>query len=190
MADNGWLDGSVIYQIFMSSFADGDGDGIGDLAGAVEHLDHLPSGLGSTPSGSARASPHRSATRDTTSRITTRSRPGTEPNDDMTAFVAEAGRRGIRVLLDLVAGHTSVEHPWFPSLGRRRAGDDRYIWSDRPGPGFVPSPGRRPGSYLKNFFDEQPALNFGYARTDQRPSRGASMSMRPDRRPTAMPCTR
>jgi len=81
----------------------------------------------------------------------------------MTAFIAEAGRRGIRVLLDLVAGHTSVKHPWFQASAGD-SGDDRYIWSDRAGPGFVPSPGRRPGYYLKNFFDEQPALNFGYAR--------------------------
>ncbi len=41
MAGTGWLRDSVIYQIFMPSFGDGDGDGIGDLQGAIAHLDHL-----------------------------------------------------------------------------------------------------------------------------------------------------
>ena len=84
-------------------------------------------------------------------------------NEDMVAFVDACRERGIRVVLDLVAGHTSAEHEWF----RRSAatpGDDRYIWSDRPGPSFVPSSGPRPGYYLRNFYDSQPAINFGYAR--------------------------
>jgi maltose alpha-D-glucosyltransferase/alpha-amylase len=108
-------------------------------------------------------SPFRDAGYDVADYLTIAPRYGT--NDDMAAFIAEARRRGIRVLLDLVAGHTSVRHPWFQASASDTA-DDRYIWSDRPGPGFVPSPGRRPGYYLKNFFDEQPALNFGYARAD------------------------
>jgi glycosidase len=86
-------------------------------------------------------------------------------NEDMAVFVEEAKRRGIRVLLDLVAGHTSVDHPWF-HRSANDPDDDRYVWSDRPAPGFVPSPGARPGYYMKNFFDTQPALNFGYARLD------------------------
>jgi glycosidase len=164
MAGTGWLRDSVIYQIFLPSFADGDGDGIGDLKGAIAHLDHLEwLGIDAVWFNPCFASPFRDAGYDVADYLTIAPRYGT--NQDMAAFIAEARRRGIRVLLDLVAGHTSVDHPWF----RASAGDaedDRYIWSDRPGPGFVPSPGRRPGYYLKNFFDEQPALNFGYARAD------------------------
>jgi maltose alpha-D-glucosyltransferase/alpha-amylase len=94
----------------------------------------------------------------------------------MVELVAAARDRGIRVLLDLVAGHTSDQHPWFvaechadgPSLE-----GDRYVWCEDPPlrdttndiPGmaaWVRSPGPRSGWYLKNFFDQQPALNFGW----------------------------
>jgi glycosidase len=169
MAGTGWLRDSVIYQILMPSFADGDGDGTGDLKGAIAHLDYLEwLGIDAVWFNPCFASPFRDAGYDVADYLTIAPRYGT--NDDMAAFIAEAGRRGIRVLLDLVAGHTSVQHPWFQAsasdIGVDGTGGDRYIWSDRPGPGFVPSPGRRPGYYLKNFFDEQPALNFGYARAD------------------------
>ena len=68
------------------------------------------------------------------------------------------------MLLDLVAGHTSVDHPWFRAVHGRRSRSPLCSWSDRAGDGLVASPGSRPGWYLKNFFPEQPALNFGYAR--------------------------
>ena len=164
MAGTGWLRDSVIYQIFMPSFADSDGDGIGDLNGAIAHLDHLEwLGIDAIWFNPCFASPFRDAGYDVADYLTIAPRYGT--NEDMAAFIAEARRRGIRVLLNLVAGHTSARHPWFHASANDTE-DDRYIWSDRPGPGFVPSPGNRPGYYLKNFFDEQPALNFGYARAD------------------------
>ncbi|HWJ52115.1 MAG TPA: hypothetical protein VNT24_01920 [Propionibacteriaceae bacterium] len=76
-----------------------------------------------------------------------------------------------------VAGHTSIDHPWFKRELHADGPDpegDRYLWCkelpvrerslDVPGtPAWVPSPGPRQGWYLKNFFDEQPALNFGWA---------------------------
>lgn len=162
MAANDWLRDSVIYQIFMPSFGDGNGDGIGDLKGAAAHLDHLEwLGVDAIWFNPCFVSPFRDAGYDVADYLTIAPRYGS--NEDMVAFIVEAKRRGIRVLLDLVAGHTSVEHPWF-QVSANDPEDNRYVWSDRPGPGFVPSPGTRPGYYLKNFFDEQPALNFGYAR--------------------------
>lgn len=81
--------------------------------------------------------------------------------------VIEAARsRGIKVLLDLVAGHTSVDHPWFEKAAND-PDDNRYIWSDQAGPDFVAGPGARDGWYMKNFFESQPALNFGYSRLDE-----------------------
>lgn len=159
-----WLADAVFYQIYPQSFADSDGDGIGDLAGITARLDHL-AWLGVTALwlNPCFVSPFRDAGYDISDYLRVAPRYGSE--DDLARLVEEAGRRGIRVLLDLVAGHTSVDHPWF-----RASADDpddqRYIWApEGPRPdGFVPSPGTRPGSYLPNFFDSQPALNFGYAR--------------------------
>lgn len=159
-----WLPDAVLYEIYPQSFADSDGDGIGDLAGVIERLDHLAwLGVDTIWFNPCFASPFRDAGYDVSDYLRIAPRYGT--NEDMARLVQAARERGIRVLLDLVAGHTSVEHAWFRHA-RDDASDDRYIWSDRPGDGFVASPGSRPGYYLRNFFDEQPALNFGYARMD------------------------
>ena len=109
------------------------------------------------------ASPFRDAGYDVSDYLRIAPRYGS--NDDMAVLVAAARERGIRVLLDLVAGHTSVAHEWFQHSANDPS-DHRYVWSDRPGEGDVASPGPPPGYYLKNFFEAQPALNFGYARTD------------------------
>lgn len=161
-----WLADAVIYEIYPQSFADSDGDGIGDLTGALQHLDYLQwLGVDVIWFNPCFDSPFRDAGYDIRDYLRIAPRYGT--NDDMVAFVAAARERGIRVLLDLVAGHTSVDHPWFHA-SMNDAADDRYIWAAEPAEGFIASPGSRAGWYLKNFFAEQPALNFGYARFDPR----------------------
>lgn len=158
----GWLQDAVIYEIYPQSFADSDGDGIGDLRGVLGRLDYLQwLGVDVIWFNPCFASPFRDAGYDVSDYLTIAPRYGT--NEDMIDLVREAKARGIRVLLDLVAGHTSVDHPWFRA-SMDDASDHRYIWTDRPGDAFVASPGRRQGWYMKNFFPEQPALNFGYAR--------------------------
>ncbi|MDM4762041.1 alpha-amylase family glycosyl hydrolase [Galbitalea sp. SE-J8] len=159
-----WLTDAVIYEIYPQSFSDGDGDGIGDLRGVIERLDYLHwLGVDVIWFNPCFRSPFRDAGYDVSDYLRIAPRYGS--NDDMVELIAEARARGIRVLLDLVAGHTSIDHPWFAASAADPA-DDRYIWADRPGRRLVASPGPRPGWYLKNFFDEQPALNFGYARLD------------------------
>ena len=159
-----WLNQAVVYEIYPQSFADSDGDGIGDFPGALARLDHLAwLGVNTIWFNPCFASPFHDAGYDVSDYLRVAPRYGS--NDDLVAFVAAARERGIRVLLDLVAGHTSTEHAWFTASAADPA-DDRYIWADRPGAGFVPSPGPRPGYYLRNFYDSQPALNFGYARLD------------------------
>jgi glycosidase len=162
--DHHWLTEAILYEIYPQSFADSNGDGIGDLGGVVGHLDHLAwLGVNTIWFKPFFASPFRDAGYDVSDYLRIAPRYGT--NDDMFAVAEAAQQRGIRVLLDLVAGHTSIAHAWLQESASDPS-DDRYIWSDRPGDGFVPSPSSRPGYYLKNFFDEQPALNFGYARLD------------------------
>jgi alpha-glucosidase len=159
-----WLTQAVFYEIYPQSFADSGGDGIGDFPGALARLDHLEwLGVNTIWFNPCFASPFTDAGYDVADYLQVAPRYGS--NDDLVQFVAAARERGIRVLLDLVAGHTSTQHPWFVTSAADPA-DDRYIWSDVPGPGFVASPGRRPGYYLKNFYETQPALNFGYARLD------------------------
>lgn len=157
-----WLEDAVFYEIYPQSFADSNGDGIVDLPGVIAHLDHLAwLGVNTIWFNPCFASPFRDAGYDVSDYLCIAPRYGT--NDDMATLVEAARARGIRIVLDLVAGHTSVAHQWFQHSAAD-PDDHRYIWSDRPGPGFVASSGPRPGYYLKNFFDEQPAINFGYAR--------------------------
>ncbi len=165
-----WLRDAVVYEIYPQSFADSDGDGIGDLPGVLAHLDHLSwLGVDAVWFNPCFASPFRDAGYDVSDYLQVAPRYGS--NDDMVAVVWACQERGIRVLLDLVAGHTSDEHEWFRAELEAGAGaatdpsQDRYVWADRAGGGLVASPGPRPGWYLKNFYDSQPALNFGYART-------------------------
>lgn len=157
-----WLADAVIYEIYPQSFADSNGDGVGDLPGALAHLDHLQwLGVDVIWFNPCFTSPFRDAGYDVSDYLSVAPRYGT--NDDLIELVDAARARGMRVILDLVAGHTSIEHPWFRASQDDPA-DDRYVWSDRPAPNFIASDGARPGYYLKNFFPEQPALNFGYGR--------------------------
>jgi maltose alpha-D-glucosyltransferase/alpha-amylase len=157
-----WLSDAVLYQIYPQSFADSDGDGIGDLPGITDRLDYLAwLGVDVIWLNPCFASPFGDAGYDVSDYLSVAPRYGT--NADLATLADTAGRYGIRVLLDLVAGHTSDRHPWFEA-GVDDPADDRYIWADVPGPSFVPGPGRRGGYYLPNFLPCQPALNFGYAR--------------------------
>ena len=167
MAVPTWLSDAVLYQIYPQSFADSDGDGIGDLRGIAAHLDYLAwLGVTAVWLNPCFVSPMRDAGYDVADYLTIDPRYGT--NDDLAALAADARARGIRLLLDLVPGHTSDTHPWFVASANDEA-DHRYIWAaprldGRLPERFVRSPGSRPGGYLPNFFDFQPALNFGYAR--------------------------
>jgi len=174
-----WLRDAVLYEIYPQSYSDNNGDGIGDLRGVIDRLDHIASlGVDAIWFNPCFASPFVDSGYDVSDYLLIAPRYGT--NADLEELIAKAGERGIRVLLDLVVGHTSIEHAWFQTElaadGPSPEGD-RYIWCedpeppawelDLPGiPAWVPSPGPRPGFYLKNFYDEQPALNFGWTTTD------------------------
>lgn len=163
-----WLSDAVIYHIYPSSYMDSDGDGIGDLEGIRSKLDYIRSvGFNCIWLSPCFVSSWKDGGYDIVDFYRVDPRFGT--NDDLDALVREAHARGIKVLLDLVAGHTSADHPWFRESCRaeRNRYSDYYIWTDgkagkRPGRKFVDNDYPRNGYYLKNFFDIQPALNYGY----------------------------
>ncbi|MFP3712405.1 alpha-amylase family glycosyl hydrolase [Puerhibacterium sp. TATVAM-FAB25] len=164
------LGSTVLYQVYPQSFADADGDGIGDLDGIRQRLDYLAwLGVDAVWLSPCFVSPFQDAGYDVADYLTVAPRYGT--NADLAALCAEAAGRGIAVLLDLVAGHTSDQHPWFAAAsdpGAPPAVRDRYVWADVPQAGWQPvgGTGTEPTArwYLPNFFPCQPALNFGYAR--------------------------
>jgi alpha-glucosidase len=122
-----WLRRAVVYEIYPQSFADSNGDGIGDLPGIIGRLDYLAwLGVDVLWLNPCFASPMRDAGYDVSDYLSIAPRYGT--NDDLVALAGAARQRGITVLLDLVAGHTSDQHSWFQAAVDDPA-DDRYIFA-------------------------------------------------------------
>ncbi|MFI5976454.1 glycoside hydrolase family 13 protein [Streptomyces sp. NPDC051452] len=171
-----WWRQAVIYQVYPRSFADADGDGLGDLRGVTQRLDHLAAlGVDALwlspfyPSELADGGYDVADHRDVDPRLGTL--------EDFSALVAEAHRLGLKVLVDLVPNHTSHLHPWFQEALASAPGSaarDRYVF--RPGRGphgelpptdwpsvFGGSAWRRTADgewYLHLFAPEQPDLNW------------------------------
>jgi glycosidase len=168
-----WLERAVFYEIYPQSFRDTNGDGIGDLRGIIEKLPYLHSlGVTALWINPCFESPFRDAGYDISDFYKVAPRYGT--NEDLHTLFAEARQLGIRVMLDLVAGHTSDQHPWFrASQGyERNRYTDWYIWTDSvwtwsaPKQQVVVGAAERDANYIPNFFYFQPALNYGYAQPD------------------------
>ena len=175
-----WREG-VVYQVYPRSFADSDGDGVGDLPGIIARLDHLgPGGLGVDAIwlSPIYPSPGRDVGYDVSDHARVDPLYGTE--EDFDRLVEEAHRRGLRVILDLVMNHTSDRHPWFEASRQSRDNPyaDWYLWRDpagydrrgrprRPnnwvsffgGPAWTWEP-RRGQFYNHTFLAEQPDLNW------------------------------
>ncbi|MGE5602754.1 MAG: alpha-amylase family glycosyl hydrolase, partial [Nitrososphaerales archaeon] len=112
MADLKWWQKAVFYQIYPRSFADGNGDGIGDFAGLVEKLDYLQSlGIDAIWLSPHFPSPQADCGYDIADYTDIAPEYGTL--DDFQRFLDGAHARGIRVILDLVLNHTSNQHRWF-----------------------------------------------------------------------------
>ena len=165
-----WLTDAVFYQIYPQSYADSNGDGIGDLPGIVDRLDYLAElGVNALWLNPIFDSPFLDAGYDVRDYFRVADRYGT--NDDVRALCEAAHARGIRVCLDLVAGHTSWDHPGFLASARPEANEwsDRFVWSDNPwltrdgDMTLVSGTTDRMGAYGVNFFAHQPALNYGFA---------------------------
>lgn len=168
-----WVDTAVFYQIYPQSFKDTDGDGIGDLKGIIEKLDYVKSlGINALWINPFFESPFADAGYDVSDFYTVAKRYGT--NDDAKKLFEEAHKRNIKIILDYVVGHTSVEHPWFKaSANNDPKYKNWYIWTDdiwnvpQEYKGkFIQGLGGRNGAYMTNFFWCQPKLNYGYTKDE------------------------
>ncbi len=158
-----WWQDAVVYQVYPRSFQDSDGDGIGDLRGIEQRLGHIAAlGADALWLSPVYPSPMADFGYDVSDYY------GIDPTygtlEDFDALLASAHDRGLRLLMDLVPCHTSIEHPWF------RKHPDWYIWADgeEPPNNWIGSFGgsawtrdERSGRwYLHSFYPEQPDLDW------------------------------
>lgn len=164
-----WWQTAVFYQIYPRSFADGNGDGIGDFKGATEKLDYLASlGVDAIWLSPHFPSPNWDCGYDISDYRNVAPEYGTL--DDFKSFLNESHKRNMRVILDLVLNHTSDKHPWFVESKSSRDNPkvDWYVWADMPpnnwqscfdGDAWTYSPER--GQYYYHYFmKQQPDLNW------------------------------
>ena len=166
-----WLKDAVFYNIYPQSFYDTNGDGIGDLPGITQKLPYLHDmGFNAVWLNPFYVSPFRDAGYDIADFYKVAPRYGT--NEDFAALCRAAHEQGIRVVVDLVAGHTALECEWFQKSAQPEKNElsNRYIWTDDwqkdyhgMGVGGLAS---RNGMFLRNFFYCQPALNYGFKQID------------------------
>ena len=168
-----WLDNAVFYEIYPQSFLDTNADGIGDFQGIIQKLDYIKElGCNAIWLNPCFMSPFGDAGYDVSDYYTAAPRYGT--NADLKRLFDEVHKRNMHILLDLVPGHTSVEHRWFKESmkAERNEFTDRYVWTDSiweepQGMGCIRGISDRDGSCAVNFFSHQPALNYGFYKCDR-----------------------
>jgi alpha-glucosidase len=168
-----WWKGAAIYQIYPRSFADSNGDGVGDLRGIIAHLDYVASlGVEAIWLSPFFTSPMRDFGYDVADYCDVDPVFGTL--DDFDALVERAHELNLKVIIDQVYSHSSDQHPWFAESRSNRTNDkaDWYVWADPRPDGTPPNnwqsvfggpawqwDSRRAQYYLHNFLAEQPDLN-------------------------------
>ena len=168
-----WWRGAVIYQVYPRSFADTNGDGVGDLPGVTARLDHIASlGVDGVWLSPFFTSPMKDFGYDVADHCDVDPIFGTLADFDR--LIMRAHELGLRVITDLVFAHTSDKHVWFQESRQSRAGvkADWFVWADAKPDGTPPSnwqsvfggpawtwDARRGQYYMHNFLPEQPQLN-------------------------------
>ncbi len=169
-----WWQDTIAYEIYVRSFKDSDGDGYGDLNGITSELDHLKNlGVGAVWLTPCYDSPQADNGYDIANYYDIYSKYGTM--EDMDNLIAEADKRGIKIVMDLVFNHTSNENAWFEESrsSKDNPKSDWYIWADPKEDGSAPTNWRsifngsaweydetRGQYYLHTFLKEQPDLNW------------------------------
>ena len=125
-----WWKEAIVYQIYPRSFSDSNGDGIGDIPGIISKLDYISSlGVNVIWLSPVYASPNEDNGYDISDYYSIHPDFGTMADFD--SLVAEADKRGIKIIMDLVINHTSSEHEWFQKSRRGiEPYKDYYYWSD------------------------------------------------------------
>lgn len=163
-----WLNDAVFYEIYPQSFYDSNSDGIGDIPGITQKLDYILSlGCNALWLNPLYDSPFWDAGYDVRDHKKVAARYGT--NEDLFELFSEAHKRGMKVILDLVPGHTSIDHPWFIEAAKHEQNEysGRFIftpsvWELPEGYRWVSGYAERDGNFMVNFFSTQPALNYGF----------------------------
>lgn len=174
VAGPAWLQDAVFYQIYPQSFYDSNGDGIGDLPGLIKKLDYIHSlGCNALWLNPIFVSPFGDAGYDVADFFKVAPRYGS--NEDLVRLCREAHARKMHVCLDLVAGHSSIDHPWFQESAKAKSNKysdwylwvppDEKVWNSHPAP-VLEGEKARSEHYVANFFPFQPALNYGYYKPD------------------------
>ena len=163
-----WIKDLIFYEIYPNSFKDSDGDGYGDLPGIISKLDYVKD-LGAN---AIWLNPHfesafKDGGYDVVDFFHVAKRFGTD--EDFKKLIEEMHKRDMKLIIDLVAGHTSEDNPVFIESAKpeRNEYSDMFIWTNSVW--YAPSnykfmQGRfeRDGAYMVNFFSTQPALNYGF----------------------------
>ena len=181
MANTPWWRGAVTYQIYPRSFLDTNGDGIGDLPGIYQRLDYIASlGVDAIWISPFFKSPMADFGYDIADYRAVD--PLFGQLADFDRIVEKAHALGIKVMIDQVLSHTSIEHAWFKESRENRANPkaDWYVWADAKADGSPPNnwlsifggvawqwEPRRRQYYLHNFLTSQPDLNFHHEEVQQ-----------------------
>ena len=158
----------IFYEIYPNSFLDSNGDGFGDLNGIISKLDYIQElGCNAIWLNPIYDSPFKDGGYDVRDPYKVSSRYGT--NEDLKRLVNEMHNRGMRLFLDLVPGHMSIENKDFlhSAEGVPNEDYDLFIWNDSPwnlenGYRLISGCYDRNGCYMVNFFAHQPAINYGF----------------------------
>ena len=167
-----WWNDAVFYEVFVRSYYDSDSDGVGDINGLIERLDYLNDGDPTTTDDLGitgiwlmpiMESPSYHGY-DVVDYYQVDEEYGTE--EDFKRLMAEAEKRGIKVIVDLVLNHTSAQHPWFTEAraDENAEGRDWYVWEEMD-PGWRGPEGQQvwhsspTGYYYGVFWDQMPDLN-------------------------------